>query len=81
MVSDSAVVQTAAEAAEGVILSNYKQSQLEDLDVTVTFEDDILKVDIYVNPPTDHDADPEAVIDDAIEAAHSAVDELLESAD
>lgn len=76
--SDETVVETAAEAAEGVILSEYTKTELRDLDVTVRFEGDVLEVDVYLNPPEDHDGDPEAVIDAAIEAAESAVDELLE---
>ncbi|MFB6304021.1 MAG: DUF3194 domain-containing protein [Haloferacaceae archaeon] len=75
--SDEAVVTAAAEAAEGVVLDRYKQSRIEDLDVTVTFEDGVLEVDVYVNPPEDADADPEAVVAEAVEAAEAAVDELF----
>lgn len=77
MPTDTEVVQTAADAAEGVIYSQYKQSRVKDADVTVSFEDGILDVDIYLNPPDDHDADPERVIDDAAAAAQDAVDELF----
>lgn len=76
--SDETVVETAAEAAEGVILSRYSTTELRDIDVTVRFEANVLEVDVYLNPPEDHDADPEAVIEEAIEAAESAIDELLE---
>lgn len=79
MPTDTEVVQTAATAADGVIYSQYKQSRVKDVDVTVTFEDGILDIDIYLNPPEDSDADPERVIDDAVAAANDAVDELFAS--
>lgn len=77
MPTDTEVVQTAADTAEGVIYSQYKQSRIEDVDVTVSFEEGILEVDIYLNPPDDHDTDPQQVIDDAGAAAQDAVDELF----
>jgi len=77
---DETVVQTAAEAAEGVVFSRYRQSDVRDLDVTVTFEDGVLEVDVYLNAPDD-DADPEEVADEAALAAQDAVDDLFEAAD
>jgi len=77
MVDDEEVVQTAAEAAEGLIFSRYKQSSVKDFDVTVTFEDGVLDVDVYVNPPEDADPDAEEVADEAARAAQDAVDELF----
>ena len=74
--SDETVVRTAAEAAEGVVFSHYDQSAVTDLDVTVTFEDGVLDVDVYLNAPDD--PDPEAVAEAATEAAGDAVDELFE---
>ncbi len=74
--SDETVVQTAADAAEGLIFSRYKQSAVRDVDVTVTFEDGRLEVDVYLNAPDD-EADPEQVADDAALAAREAVDELF----
>ncbi|WP_327053150.1 DUF3194 domain-containing protein [Halomicrococcus gelatinilyticus] len=76
MVDDEEVVQTAAEAAEGLIFSRYKQSSVKDFDVTVTFEDGVLDVDVYVNAP-DAEADEATVADDAALAARAAVDELF----
>ncbi|QLK25615.1 DUF3194 domain-containing protein [Natrinema zhouii] len=77
--SDETVVQTASDAAEGVIFSQYKQSDVRDYDVTVVFEDGVLEVDVYLNAPEDEDeADPEQVADDAALAARHAVDELFE---
>lgn len=76
MVDDETVVQTAAEAAEGVIFSRYRQSDVTDFDVTVTFEDGILDVDVYVNAP-EADADEATVADDAALAARAAVDDLF----
>lgn len=74
--SDETVVQTAAEAAEDVIFSRYKQSAVRDYDVTVVFEAGVLEVDVYLNAPEDQ-ADPDQVADDAALAARRAVDELF----
>ncbi|WP_435067363.1 DUF3194 domain-containing protein [Haloplanus sp. C73] len=80
MPDDETVVQTAAEAAEGLVFSRYRQSDVRDLDVTVTFEDGVLDVDVYLNAPAD-EADPEAVADEAARAARDAVDDLFDAAD
>ena len=77
MPTDETVVETAAEAAEGVIFARYKQSEVTDFDVTVTFEEGILEVDVYVNAPDDADADAEDVADEAARTARDAVDELF----
>ena len=74
--SDETVVKTAADAAEDVIFTRYKQSVVRDFDVTVTFEEGVLEVDVYLNAPED-DRDPEQVADDAALAARRAVDELF----
>lgn len=74
--TDEEVVEVAAEAAEDVIFSRYKQSEVKDFDVTVTFEDGVLEVDVYLNAP-DETENPDAVADDAARAARSAVDELF----
>ena len=74
--SDEAVVEAASDAAEGVILSRYKQSDVTDMDVTVRFEDGTLEVDVYLNAPDE--PDPDAVAREAVEAAEDAVDELFE---
>jgi hypothetical protein len=71
---DEEVVQTAAEAAEGLVFSRYSRSEVEDLDVTVRFEDGILEVDVYLNV---EDREAEQVVEDAVLAAESAVDELF----
>ncbi|WP_049971759.1 DUF3194 domain-containing protein [Haladaptatus cibarius] len=76
MVSDEEVVQTAAEAAEDVIFSRIKQSQVKDFDVTVTFEEGVLDVDVYVNAPNS-ERDEEKIANDAALAARAAVDELF----
>ena len=77
MPSDETVVETAAEAAQGLVFSRLKQSDVDDLDVTVTFEDGTLTVDVYVHAP-DVDADLERIADDAALAAQAAVDDLFE---
>jgi hypothetical protein len=76
--TDREVVETASAAAEGLILDRYKQSQLRDFDVTVTFEDGVLDVDVYVNPPEDTAHDGETVADEAARAARDAVDDLFD---
>lgn len=76
--TDQEVVEAAAAAAEGVIFSRFKQSDVEDYDVTVTFEEGVLEVDVYVNAPDDAGADPDEVVDEAARAAQSAVDDLFE---
>ena len=71
------VVETASNAAEGFVLSRYKQSDVRDLDVTATFEDGTLEVDVYLN--VDDDA-AEQVAEDAALTARAAVDDLFEDA-
>jgi hypothetical protein len=77
MPTDEKVVETASEAAEGVVFSRYARSAVEDLDVTVSFEDGVLDLDVYLNAPPD--PDPELVAEEAVLAAESAVDELFEN--
>ena len=74
--SDADVVEAAAAAAEGVIFARYAKSDVRDLDVTVTFEEGVLDVDVYLDAPAD-EADPEDVADEAARAATDAVDDLL----
>ena len=74
--SDETVVQTAAEAAENVVFSRLGRSSVEDIDITVTFEDGILEVDVYLNAP-DGSGDPDRVADDAALAARGVVDDLF----
>jgi hypothetical protein len=78
--TDEEVVEAASDAAEGLVLSRYKQSAIRDLDVSVTFEDGVLDVDVYVNAPEDAE-DAEQVAEDAALAARAAVDDLFESAE
>ncbi|WP_410765525.1 DUF3194 domain-containing protein [Haloferax sp. DFSO60] len=78
--TDEEVVTTAAEAAEGLIFARFKQSNVKDLDVTVTFEDGVLDVDVYINAPDDAD-DADAVAEEAARTAQEAVDELFAAAD
>lgn len=77
MPTDVEVVETASKAAEGLVLDRVRSSDIEDLDVTVTFEDGILEVDVYVHAPTT-DVDVDQVVDDAALAAQAAVDDLFE---
>jgi uncharacterized alkaline shock family protein YloU len=75
MPTDEEVVQTASEAAEGLIFERYKQSAVRDVDVTVTFEEGVLEVDVYLNAPDDEKA--QRVADEAARAAQDAVDDLF----
>jgi ribosomal protein S3 len=75
--TDEAVVRAAAEAAEGVVFSRIDRADVDDLDVTVSFEDGILEVDVYLHAP-DALADEQQVAEDAALSARTAVDELLE---
>jgi len=77
MPSDEEVVETAAEAAENVVFSRLDVSEIEDVDVTVTFEEGILDVDVYVNAP-DSSEDERRIADDAALAARGAVDDLMD---
>ena len=74
--SDDEVVDAAASAAESVVLSRIDTSTLEDVDVTVTFENGVLDVDVYVHAP-DSRHDEAKVAEDAALAARSAVDDLF----
>ena len=78
--TDEEVVEAAAAAAEGVVFDRYKQSRVDDLDLTVTFEDGVLEIEIYVTPPDDAGADPDEVVTAAVEAAEDAVDDLFAAA-
>ncbi len=78
--SDVEVVEAASDAAEGVILSRYRQSEVADMDVTVRFEDGQLEVDVYLDAPEDAEPDPATVAQEAVEAAEAAVDELFDVA-
>jgi RNA binding exosome subunit len=75
MPTDEDVVETAARAAEDVVFARLDRDDIADYDVTVSFEDDVLEVDVYVNAPDARDAD--RVADDAALAARGAVDDLF----
>jgi hypothetical protein len=73
--SDEEIVRTAAEAAEGLVFSRYSKSEVDDLDVTVSFEEGVLEVDVYLNVESE---EAEEVAEDAVLAAEAAVDELFD---
>ena len=75
--TDETVVQTAAEAAEGLVFARFANSDVTDLDITVGFEDGILDVDVYLNTVADADGDPDAVAQEAVDAAEEADDDLF----
>lgn len=70
------VVDVASTAAENVVLSRFSKSDLDDYDVTVTFDDGTLEVDVYVRAE-DERAEEDQVAEDAALAAQSAVDDLF----
>ena len=83
MTEDSTVVETAASAAEGYILSQYASSDIADVDIRVSYREKALTVDIFIDTnATTEEAEmkEQAVVDDAIVVAHEAVDELLAEA-
>jgi len=73
---ESDLVETAATAAEELVFSRYSRSELRDLDVTVSFEEGRLEVDVYLDAPDDRQ-DPEQVAEDAVLAARTAADDLV----
>ena len=76
MVDPETVVERASEAAHGYVFSQLSNSDVEDLDVTVTFEDGVLEVDVSIVAP-DLD-DLEQIAEDAARIAGDAVDDLIE---
>lgn len=76
-IEDEAVVEVAAEAAHGLVFDRLSNSAVEDLDVTISFEEGVLEVDVYILAP-DADADVAEVADDAALAARAAVDDLFD---
>ena len=81
--TDEEIVAAASDAAEGVVFSRYRRSDVRDLDVTVGFDDGVLQVDVYLNVPDADveervDEEAEQVADDAALAAVDAVDQLFE---
>lgn len=73
--SNETVVETAAVAAEEAIFEAYGPTEVRDVDVTVTFEEGVLEVDVYLNAGGDERE--QDVADAAVEAATRAVDELF----
>lgn len=73
---DEELVQTAATAAEDIIFARYSRSEVRDFDVTVSFEDRELEVDVYLDAGDDQQT-AEEVAEDAVLAARNAVDNLL----
>lgn len=80
MTDDETIVETAASAAEGYILSTFSSADIHDLDIRVRFEDGDLTVDILLETAesaSEDEATVQKVADDAVLVAQSAVDELL----
>jgi hypothetical protein len=75
--SDETVVETAAAAAKAVLFDRLDRSEIQDYDVTVSFEDGQLDVDVYLHAP-DSDVPTDRLTEDAVLAARDAVDELFD---
>lgn len=75
--SAEAVVEAAAEAAEDVVFNRYRRASLDDYDVSITFEDGVLEVDVFVDAGGESDEDE--VAEDAALAAQAAVDDLFDT--
>jgi len=76
MAADARVVEAAAAAARDVLFSRLDRHQVEDLDVSVSFDGDDLSVEVYVLAPA-ADVDVAQVADDAALAARGAADGAL----
>lgn len=74
MPADAEVADTAHSAAIETILSHYDPETIEDLDVTASFDDGELTIDVYLLVPGEDTAD---VVTEAIERATDAVDEIV----
>ena len=75
------IVDQAAEAATDLIFSHYDASAVEDVDVSIAFEEEELSIDIYLKTGAETDEDQERerrVADDAALAAVDVVDCMLE---
>lgn len=75
MVDPERAVEQASEAAHGYVFSRLAKSTVTDIDVTVSFEDDVLEVDVSIFAP-EADADLEQIAEDAAAVAGDAVDDL-----
>ncbi|MBS3761264.1 DUF3194 domain-containing protein [Halodesulfurarchaeum sp.] len=78
MVDSATVVETASNAAHGYVFSRLANSTVEDIDVTVTFEDEVLDVEVSIFAP-EADADLEHIAQDAARVAGEAVDDLFDA--
>ena len=81
MAVDDDVVRAAAEAAESLIFSRFSASAVSDYDVTVSFDEGVLEVDVFVEVPDASAADEQRAADDAALAAREAADRVLEGVD
>lgn len=68
--------EVAHRAAIDTILQYVDPEEIDDLDVTVTFDDGELTIDIYLHVPG---KDSAPIVTEAIEAGTAAVDELFDA--
>ena len=80
MTSSDAVVEAASTAAADFIFSHYSRTDVEDLDISVTFEDEELLIDIVLDTGAETEAErrqERQIADDATIVAVDAVDQEL----
>ncbi|MFB6110364.1 MAG: DUF3194 domain-containing protein [Halodesulfurarchaeum sp.] len=77
MVEGNTVVETASEAAHEYVFTQLSKSSVSDIDVTVSFEEGVLEVEVSIVAP-EVEADLEQIADEAARTAGAAVDDLFE---
>lgn len=75
MAEEAEPAEVAQDASIEVILESFDRDEIDDLDVTATFEDDELTLEVYLHV---EGVDTAPVVTEAIERGTAAVDELLE---
>ena len=75
MVDPERAVEAASEAAHGYVFSRLAKSAVDDIDVTVSYEDDVLEVEVSILAP-EVDADLDQIASDAAAIAGDAVEDL-----
>ncbi len=75
MAEEAEPAEVAQDASIEAILESFDRDEIDDLDVTATFEDDELTLEVYLHV---EGVDTAPVVTEAIERGTAAVDELLE---
>lgn len=75
MAEEAEPAEVAQDASIEAILESFDRDEIDDLDVTATFEDGELTLEVYLHV---EGVDTAPVVTEAIERGTAAVDELLE---